>query len=215
MTQTRSRIIDVGTEGIPRDHGRFNVNGPAALAAPEWMPERPGRYLMYFAHHVGQSIRLAAADEPAGPWRMVESDAWYGVAMPSQVVRSVDGLRGFEYGPMLFDDDEIRHSCVSFRPDRRELEMLFTRCFEAPERIYRTVIDASGDWRQWSPGPVSEVMRPAEPWEGAGEPLKPVARGLAASPQNGLRDPYVLEDGGRRWRYYAASGEHAIGVTEF
>lgn len=61
------------------------------------------------------------------------------------------------------------------------------------------------------PWPVSEVMRPVDPWEGADEP---VARGLAASPQNGPRDPCVLEDGGRRWLYYAASGEHAIGVTE-
>jgi len=304
MTQARVCVLDAGTPGIPRDHGRFNVNGPSVLAAPEWMPERPGRYLMYFAHHVGQSIRLAAADEPAGPWRMVEpdvlnvndtpsdrqphiaspdvpadhrrqrfvmyfhgmvpesvgghlpcwnvypslnqktmvatsgsgrsfalvepvvavspsylrmfhtGDAWYGVAMPSQVVRSADGLRGFEYGPMLFDDDEIRHCCVSYRPDHRELEMLFTRCFEAPERIYRTVIDISGDWHQWTPGPVSEVMRPIEPWEGADEPLTPVARGLAASPQNGLRDPCLLDVGDRRWLFYAASGEHAIGVTE-
>ncbi len=139
--------------------------------------------------------------------------AWYGVAMPSQVVRSVDGLRGFEYGPMLFDDDEIRHSCVSYRPERQELEMLFTRCFEASERIYRTVIDTSGGRHQWTPGPASDVMRPIEPWEGSDEPLKPVARGLAASPQNGLRDPCLLDDG-RRWLYYAASGEHAIGVTE-
>ena len=41
---------------------------------------------------------------------------------------------------------------------------------------------------------------------------------LAASRQNGLRDPYVLAyvlaDGGRRWLFYAAAGEDAIGVTE-
>lgn len=141
-------------------------------------------------------------------------DAWYGVAMPSQVVRSPDGLRDFAYGPMLFDDDEIRHCCVTYDRGRQELEMLFTRCYEAPERIYRTVIDTSGDWLGWTPGPVSELMRPTEPWEGAGEPLKPVARGLAASRQNGLRDPCILEAGGRRWLFYAAAGEDALGVTE-
>ena len=304
MTQPRVRIIDADTPGVPRDHGQFNVNGPSVLAAPDWMPDPPGRYLMYFAHHLGQSIRVAAADEPVGPWRVVEpdvlnvkdtpsdghphvaspdvhadesgrrfvmyfhgmvpesvggrlpcwgtypslnqktmvatsgsgrrfglvepvvavapsylrmfdgGDAWYGVAMPSQVVRSTDGLRGFEYGPMLFDDDEIRHCCLSFRPERRELEMLFTRCYEAPERIYRTVIDTSGDWRQWTPGPVSEVMGPKEPWEGADEPLRPVPRGLASTPQNGLRDPCLLDADGRRWLFYAAAGEDALGVTE-
>lgn len=36
----------------------------------------------------------------------------------------------------------------------------------------------------------------------------------AANRQNGLRDPYVLADGGRRWLFYAAAGEDAIGVTE-
>ena len=64
------------------------------------------------------------------------------------------------------------------------------------------------------PWPVSEVMRPVEMWQGADDPLEPVAGGLVASPQNGLRDPCVLADGGRRWLYHAASGEHAIGVTE-
>ena len=134
--------------------------------------------------------------------------------MPSQVVRSPDGLRDFEYGPMLFDDDEIRHCCVCHCPEGGEIEMLFTRCYEAPERIYRTVIDVSGDWRSWTPGPVSELMRPSESWEGAGESLRPVPRGLAKTRQDGLRDPFVLADGGRRWLYYAGAGEDALGVTE-
>ena len=304
MTSTRTRIIDADTPDIPRDHGRFNVNGPSVVAAPDWMPDPPGRYLMYFAHHAGQSIRLAAADEPTGPWRIVDpdvlnvddtpaeghphvaspdvhadesgerfvmyfhgmvsesvgghlpcwgvypslnqktmvaisgsglafelvepvvavapsylrmfdgGDAFYGVAMPSQVVRSPDGLRGFEYGPMLFDDNEIRHCCVRYEAERQQVEMLFTRCYEAPERIYRTVIDTSVDWRQWTPGPVSEVMRPTEPWEGADQPLVPVPRGLASTPQNGLRDPCVLDTGTRRWLFYATAGEDAVGVTE-
>ena len=147
--------------------------------------------------------------------RMFEAgDAWYGVAMPSQVVRSTDGLRGFEYGPMLFDDDEIRHCCVVHDSERGEIEMLFTRCYEAPERIYRSVIDASGDWQSWRPGPVTELMRPTEPWEGAEEPLEPVPRGLAPSRQNGLRDPFMLTDGAGRWLFCAAAGEDALGVTE-
>ena len=76
------------------------------------------------------------------------------------------------------------------------------------------MIDASGDWRDWTPGPVTELMRPAEQWEGAGEPLKPVPRGLAPARQNGLRDPFVLTDGVRRWLFYAAAGEDALGATE-
>ena len=94
-------------------------------------------------------------------------DAWYGVAMPSQVVRSADGLSDFEYGPMLFDD-EIRHCCVTYCGEHAKIEMLFTRCYEAPECIYRSMIDAS-DWRTWTPGPVTELLRPTEDCEGASE----------------------------------------------
>lgn len=304
MTLERVRVIDSDTPGVPREQGHFGVSGPSALVAPEWMTDAPGRYLLYFAHHVGQSIRLAAADRPDGPWRMVTpdvlnvaavpshgqphvaspdvhadhvrqrlvmyfhamvpesvgghlpcwgvyptlnqktliavsadgldftlvepvlavapsylrmfdaGDAWYGVAMPSQLLRSLDGMSGFEYGPMLFDDDEIRHCALSFHRATHELEMLFTRCYEAPERIYRTVIDTTGDWRGWTPGPVSEVMRPAEAWEGTDAPLEPVPRGWAMQPQNGLRDPFVLAEPHKRWLFYGAAGEHALGVTE-
>ncbi|MCY4423596.1 MAG: hypothetical protein OXC06_11060 [Acidimicrobiaceae bacterium] len=44
MTLTRHRIIDAATPGVPRDHDRFNVNGPSVLPAPAWMPDPPGRY---------------------------------------------------------------------------------------------------------------------------------------------------------------------------
>ena len=270
MTQPRIRIIDANTPGVPRDHDRFNVNGPSVLPTPGWMPDPPGRYLMFFAHHTGQSIRLAAADDPTGPWRVVEpdvlhvddtpsdrqphiaspdvhaddrrqrfvmyfhamvpsdvgghlpcwgtypslnqktmvatshsgrhfalvepvvvvapsylrmfvgGDAWYGVAMPSQTVRSSDGLRGFEYGPMLFDDDEIRHCCLSHRPERQELEMLFTRCFEAPERIYRTVIDTSGDWARLVAGARQRGHAPERVVGGRRRGAQACAAGLGA-----------------------------------
>ena len=280
------------------------MSGPSVLKAPDWLTSAPDRYLMYFAHHVGQSIRLAAADHPTGPWRLVTpdvlnvdavpshgqphvaspdvhadhdqkrfvmyfhamvphsvgghlpcwgvyptlnqktliavsgdglrftliepalavapsylrmfdaGDSWYGIAMPSQLVRSPDGVSDFEYGPMLFHDDEIRHCAVSYDPASREFEMLFTRCFEAPERIYRTIIDTAGEWRDWAPGPVSELMGPAEAWEGTEAPLEPVPRGWAKQPQNGLRDPFVLEEPDQRWLFYAAAGENALGVAQ-
>ena len=40
------------------------------------------------------------------------------------------------------------------------------------------------------------------------------ASGLGAHAQNGLRDPFVLDTGGRRWLYYAAAGEYALSVTD-
>ena len=59
-------ILDVDT--YPELNG--NINGPSLIAAPDWLPDPPGNYLLYFAHHEGHTIRLAASDSLTGPWRM-------------------------------------------------------------------------------------------------------------------------------------------------
>ena len=49
-----------------------NVNGPSLIAVPDWLPNPLGRYYLYFGHHDGSYIRLAYADDVAGPWIMHE-----------------------------------------------------------------------------------------------------------------------------------------------
>lgn len=53
-----------------------NVNGPSLIRAPEWLSDtdvgRLGEYYLYFAHHKGRYIRLAYADDLAGPWSTYE-----------------------------------------------------------------------------------------------------------------------------------------------
>ena len=302
----RHVVVPRGMAGIPTEHGDFNVQGPSVIRCPTWLPDPPGAYLLYFAHHRGASIRLAASDHPTGPWHLVSSDvlnaedaapvlpidhpnlhvaspdvqvdeegrrlrmtfhghvspsagghlpswgayptydqhtlvatsqdgrrflplldgpaispsyhrgfAWdgwcYGLSMPSQLVRSVDGLSGYEYGPTLFDDAEIRHSGVLV--DGHHLRIWFTRAGDAPERIMECRVDLRGDWADWRPSEPVEVLRPAEPWEGADLAVEPTTRGPAFQPQNGLRDPFVLDDDGERWLYYTAAGEFALGVV--
>ncbi len=50
-----------------------NINGPSLIRVPEWIPGALGRYYLYFAHHDGEYIRLAYADELAGPWQIFEA----------------------------------------------------------------------------------------------------------------------------------------------
>ena len=59
----------ISAEAHPELDG--NVNGPSLIAAPAWLFNPPGKYLLYFAHHEGLSIRLAAANQLTGPWRIV------------------------------------------------------------------------------------------------------------------------------------------------
>lgn len=47
-----------------------NINGPSLIRAPDWLPQPPGKYLLYFADHHGQQIHLATADQLTGPWQI-------------------------------------------------------------------------------------------------------------------------------------------------
>ena len=59
------------TPFMDRRMGR-NVNGPSLIRVPDWVPNPLGRYYLYFAHHRGAYIRLAYADDLAGPWKTHE-----------------------------------------------------------------------------------------------------------------------------------------------
>jgi hypothetical protein len=80
-----------------------NINGPCVIRVPEWVGGAPGRYLMYFAHHLGDYIRLAYADSPLGPWSLHEGGC-LGLAQ-------VPGLSGHIASPdavVLDEEREIR-----------------------------------------------------------------------------------------------------------
>lgn len=47
-----------------------NINGPCLIRCPDWVDPKPANYLLYFAHHEGDSIRLATADHLEGPWQL-------------------------------------------------------------------------------------------------------------------------------------------------
>jgi hypothetical protein len=66
------RLVDapiIRPEMLPGTDGD-NINGPSLIEAPDWLPHRLGRFYLYFAHHGGRYIRLAYADDLAGPWRI-------------------------------------------------------------------------------------------------------------------------------------------------
>ena len=67
----RRLLLDPSTPGWSLRGVGTNFNGPSLIRRPAWLPPTPGvagRYLLYFAHHAGRSIRLAWADDLAGPW---------------------------------------------------------------------------------------------------------------------------------------------------
>ncbi|MCY4617885.1 MAG: hypothetical protein OXD50_04935 [Chloroflexi bacterium] len=305
------RAVRLSTEGpIIRPHmdERMgdNINGPSLIRAPEWLPNRLGEFYLYFADHKGTYIRLAAADDLLGPWRMhepgalqlsqtafpksdaefdpklgpaqkkgqvyphiaspdavvddeaqqirlyfhgqlydgrqvsrvatscdgisfepgekilstsylrmihlddVEQPGWYGMSMPGIIYRSEDGLCGFEQGPQLFPDT-MRHCALLRRGDT--LWVFWTNVGDAPERIYVSPVELSGDWRSWTAGEHREVLRPSYEWEGTSLPIAPSVRGYSPVPVHELRDPAIFEDGDDAYLLYTVQGEFGIGIA--
>ncbi|MEI9863711.1 MAG: hypothetical protein WDN00_03965 [Limisphaerales bacterium] len=57
-------LIKPGMANLPGE----NINGPSLIRVPAWILHPLGKYYLYFADHQGEYIRMAYADELAGPW---------------------------------------------------------------------------------------------------------------------------------------------------
>ena len=183
------------------------------------------RFVMYFhgLEALGRQVTRAATSTDGisfrarsevlgGPYfRVFHHDGWfYALVMPGRMLRSRDGLTGFEAGPTLFQP-EMRHSAVAVRGDT--LHVLWTRVGDTPESILHSTIDLTADWHTWRESAPQPVLRPELAWEGAFEPAAPSRRGAVHGVVNQLRDPCVFEDDGRTWLLYSGGGESAIGIA--
>ena len=109
----------------PNMDGRMgtNINGPSLIRTPKWMTDPLGEYYLYFADHNGTYIRLAYADDLAGPWSTHEPGT----------------LR-------LSESFGIRHVAspdVHVDDDRREIRMYYHS--PVPEGGQRTRVALSND----------------------------------------------------------------------
>lgn len=109
---------------------------------------------------------------------------------------------------------DIRHMAVYL--SGTTLYVFFTVIGDAPERILATRIDVGQpDWMRHPPQePPTEILRPELTWEGAGVPLAASKKGAQFKLENALRDPFIFQDEGRLYLFYAAGGERAIGLAE-
>jgi hypothetical protein len=96
-----------------------------------------------------------------------------------------------------------------------DLTIFFTMKEHAPERILAIKLDLkNGCWYCAIPNKVpTEVMRPQEPWEGSELTPSPSKNGASKKLENALRDPYIFEDQGILYLFYAGGGERGIGLA--
>jgi hypothetical protein len=130
--------------------------------------------------------------------------------MPGQFYRSMDGLKDFEAGPLLFEST-MRHSAVIVRDGK--LFVFWTRVGDAPETILLSTIELTEDWTDWQESPEVEVLRAEFDWEGAKAPIEPSVRSTAYGYVNQLRDPALFVDDGVVYLLYAVAGESGIALA--
>lgn len=124
-------IIHAGLPGLEGEPGA-NINGPSLLRVPDWVPRPLGRYYLYFAHHGGQYIRMAHADELTGPWKV----------LPDPGVLSVEDGPGHRHiaSPDVLVDDQAH-----------QLRMYFHQ--PVPERPQLSFVALSSDGLRWESRP--------------------------------------------------------------
>jgi hypothetical protein len=217
----------VKAAGIELSHDLLSELTTPHIASPDVHVDAARRRIVMYFHGLddvgvqvtraatsGDGIKFQARPEILGSsyMRAFEHDGMtYALAMPGLFYRSRDGFSSFEPGPTLFNP-RMRHSAVMKRGT--ELWVFWTQVGEAPERILLSRIDLSGDWHSWKEGPAIEILRPQRPWEGADAPLIPSIRSTAYGQVNQLRDPAILEEGGRVYLLYAVAGESGIAIAE-
>lgn len=142
---------------------------------------------------------------------------YYGVSRLGRLSRASDPLATFELGPNPFRDGRyagrIRH--VALVPRGNTLHVFFTAIGDAPERVMWSTIDLSGpDWDAWRASFPVEILRPAASYECVNLPDAPSEAGDIAVPARQIRDPFVFEEGGRAYLFYAICGEQGIAAAE-
>ncbi len=176
------------------------------------LPEPPHQFTR--AALSADGLTFTAREEILGVsyWRAFRWRSWhYGLAMPGHFYRSRDPLSGYEQGPTLFTPD-MRHAALQLVGDT--LRVFYTVVGDCPERILLSTIALTDDWHSWTATAPVTVLAPETDYEGTNLPLIPSVRGAIYEPARQLRDPFVFEDEGRTWLFYAVAGEQGIAVAE-
>ena len=135
---------------------------------------------------------------------------YYAMSMPGYMYRSRDGLTNFEAGPQFFTAD-MRHSALLIRDNK--LHVFYTNRGDAPERIWLSTIDLSGDWQDWTQSESVEILRPGTDYEGADLPVEPSRGGHIDERVHQLRDPAIFQENGETYLLYSVAGESGIAIA--
>jgi hypothetical protein len=202
------------------------VESTPHIASPDVHVDEAGRQFRMYYHGLLPDFRQATrvALSPDGIhftareemldgayWRVFRYGGWhFALVMPGVLLRSRDGLTGFERGPALFSR-AMRHAAV--RVEGETLHVFYTNAGDCPERILYATVDLRGDWLGWRESAPVVVLEPETDYEGVDLPLEPSVRGAINHRARQLRDPALYRDDTGDYLLYCVAGESGIAVA--
>jgi len=122
-----------------------NIGGPSLIRVPPWLPNAMGRYYLYFADHKGDYIRLAVADDLAGPWKMhvpgslqlAESGFPVTLAECNITYTNKYGVLGDDLPHIASPDVHVDHA-------NRQIRMYFHGMLPDGNQVTRVAVSADG-----------------------------------------------------------------------
>ena len=188
-------------------------------AAQQWANEKGyGQFTQGAVSSDGLAFRAQPAITRDSYIRVFERGGmFYDMARLCMLLRAKDPLASFEVGPNAFRDtaygsNRVRHVALVPRGDR--LHVFFTAIGDAPERMLLSTIDLTKEWTDSRASPPIDVMHPERDYECADLPIAKSAVGDIFEPARQIRDPHVLEDGGRTYLFYVTCGEQGVAGAE-
>jgi hypothetical protein len=103
-------------EMLPGEDGQ-NINGPSLIRVPDWVEGALGEYYLYFAHHIGSNIRLAYADDLAGPWHIYDGGT---LQLEDTICNDIQGSIYLDYKHVASPDVHV--------DDRSQLIRMYFHC---------------------------------------------------------------------------------------
>jgi hypothetical protein len=183
-----------------------NINGPSLIRVPEWVERPLGRYYLYFSHHRGAYLRLAYADDLAGPWTIYEpgvldlQDSYCMDHVASPDVHVDDAQRRFRiYYHGAIDPARtqatlgaVSHDGLDFRASPEVLGVAYFRCFNWDGCVYAMA----------RPGIVYRSRDGLSGFERG-----PLVTGFGIGAHHGYRHGAVKLDGNVLTVFYSTSGD--------
>ncbi len=158
----------------------------------------------------GVKFRLRCSDIGTPYWRVFRhADQWFALVMPGSILRSDDGLSGFEPVAEILPP-QTRHAAVSIKANRA---LVFWSVIGGrPESIVAGWIDLATDPSRWRVNDLGVMLAPEEPYEGGSLPLLASAPGQCDEPARELRDPATYVEDDTLYLAYVAGGERCIAL---